>query len=86
MSALEERVRLQAARIEEAERDRRRWQVAFRRLSTSLQSSHASTQAQAGAADTTGAACRPLDDIAEAEDECGPSSEHEAGSGGQERQ
>ena len=85
VSALEERVRLQAARIEEAEREKRKWQVAFRRLSTSLQSSHAPVaQAQGGAADTAtdGAACRPLlDGIAEAGDEYGPSLEREARSG-----
>ena len=53
---------MQAARIEEVERDKRRWQSAFRRLSTSLQSTQQQQQRWNNQADgETAEASMPVD-------------------------
>ena len=58
LEALEERLKVQEARLVEAERDKRRWQNAFRRLSSSLHSTAATAavsqrQLEEGSDDTT---------------------------------
>ena len=69
LSALEERIQVQTARLEQAERERRRWQCAFRRLSTSLQTTAQQPQQHLDDARTDAAANQPLDAVCETDEE-----------------